>query len=570
MAIRVISGNSVLQEAFEFSARKNAERRRKLLRESQGDDSEVRKTDDIIKGTATASSFEKFEKAVKLLNRRLEEEGKPKVLCKASKRRYEKLGKLLPKLVTKDSPYYSYYVEVVDYEISSGIGSYLEDSGYEVVAVVDHKENIIHNISNYPGVEKFRNRTDCDFCHKPRYRITTFILRDLKTDELTQIGSNCVKAFTGIDPKTLLKEVDVVYHELKNLEELEAIPEGEGWGGLIPSNDIQPSTRTAIRNIILIINRWGFVPQSKEDVIAGVIPTKSKAIDSFIPPPKGMPEKGFFNKYEITDEEIEQAEKYVDDVLDWMKNLYVGDDDFKGNLKQMAQNKFVTNKSIGYLCAGVNLYFRSKKFEEDTKEEGQEFYGNVGERVELKSLDVLSIRGYDNAYGGGFVITMKDPQQRLFVWFCSTNNHPGIGDKVDLVGTIKDHKEFRGKKQTYLSRCKIVKTIEKPKEEAYFPWRSPEAYRLHLNDEILDKIAKNVDELYITKCKGDQDKINNLAFIKKAAFIKYKSRVKQKILHMKEDDLTLNKVETIIDYYKEGIGEFIEDEIEHGYKQATN
>jgi hypothetical protein len=47
----------------------------------------------------------------------------------------------------------------------------------------------------------------------------------------------------------------------------------------------------------------------------------------------------------------------------------------------------------------------------------------------------------------------------VLTWFCSGKGiDPDIevGDEVLLTGTVKDHKEYNGVKQTYLNRC-IVK-----------------------------------------------------------------------------------------------------------------
>ena len=36
-------------------------------------------------------------------------------------------------------------------------------------------------------------------------------------------------------------------------------------------------------------------------------------------------------------------------------------------------------------------------------------------------------------------------------WFCPTE-----GDRITLKGTVKAHEEYKGEKQTVLTRCKIV------------------------------------------------------------------------------------------------------------------
>ena len=41
------------------------------------------------------------------------------------------------------------------------------------------------------------------------------------------------------------------------------------------------------------------------------------------------------------------------------------------------------------------------------------------------------------------------------VWITTSDKNIHIGDTILLTGTIKDYKEYKGIKQTYLSRCII-------------------------------------------------------------------------------------------------------------------
>ena len=88
-----------------------------------------------------------------------------------------------------------------------------------------------------------------------------------------------------------------------------------------------------------------------------------------------------------------------------------------------------------------------------------EYLGEEKER--LRDLEVIffDARPIETAYGMSIVYTFKQ-NENVLVWFCSGKGLDSSiheGDKVLLTGTVKTHKEYNGEKQTYVSRCKVVK-----------------------------------------------------------------------------------------------------------------
>jgi hypothetical protein len=57
---------------------------------------------------------------------------------------------------------------------------------------------------------------------------------------------------------------------------------------------------------------------------------------------------------------------------------------------------------------------------------------------------------------------MTDDVGNRFTWF-SSSSVLEINTKVILKGTIKEHKEFKGQKQTVLSRCQELDEMPAPK-----------------------------------------------------------------------------------------------------------
>ena len=87
-----------------------------------------------------------------------------------------------------------------------------------------------------------------------------------------------------------------------------------------------------------------------------------------------------------------------------------------------------------------------------------EFIGEVKQRLRDMVVTYIGCRAIDTFYGTSLLYTFK-LDDNVLTWFCSGKGiDPEIeeGDIVLLTGTVKDHKEYNGIKQTYLTRC-IVK-----------------------------------------------------------------------------------------------------------------
>lgn len=78
-----------------------------------------------------------------------------------------------------------------------------------------------------------------------------------------------------------------------------------------------------------------------------------------------------------------------------------------------------------------------------------------GDKVKKLEVTVSRINGYENQWGYSNIYTFVDKDERICVWFTAKYLDVKEGDKVIISGTIKDRKEFRGEKQTILTRCRV-------------------------------------------------------------------------------------------------------------------
>jgi len=85
-----------------------------------------------------------------------------------------------------------------------------------------------------------------------------------------------------------------------------------------------------------------------------------------------------------------------------------------------------------------------------------EWVGEVKERRELE-VEVLGVYGTDGVYGHTDIVKMKDLDGNLFTWFASDYTDLERGDRLSITGTVKKHDEYKGTKQTVITRCRYEK-----------------------------------------------------------------------------------------------------------------
>ena len=131
-------------------------------------------------------------------------------------------------------------------------------------------------------------------------------------------------------------------------------------------------------------------------------------------------------------EEFYVATVAFDDIFDW--NPYTKRFSIKEGASKVAE------------AAQISVLPESKS----------EYIGEVKDRLRDMKVTLTGARTMDGYYGTTTIYTF-DFNDNILVWMTSTSQDIEVGDEVLLTGTVKQHKEFRGVKQTQLSRCKITK-----------------------------------------------------------------------------------------------------------------
>lgn len=87
-----------------------------------------------------------------------------------------------------------------------------------------------------------------------------------------------------------------------------------------------------------------------------------------------------------------------------------------------------------------------------------QFVGSVGDRLTVSAMliSVFFYKTHFSYYGEThYIYKFADENGNVFVWKTSSFQDLTENDKYTLTGTVKEHSEYKGEKQTMLIRCRI-------------------------------------------------------------------------------------------------------------------
>ena len=102
----------------------------------------------------------------------------------------------------------------------------------------------------------------------------------------------------------------------------------------------------------------------------------------------------------------------------------------------------------------------ARKAEEEARKAVSQYMGQVGEKLNIKAtfehmawFERRSFAGY--GMETVYIYNFRDADGNLLIWKTTGGQKLQDGEIVNLTGTVKEHTEYRGEKQTILTRCRI-------------------------------------------------------------------------------------------------------------------
>ena len=325
---------------------------------------------------------------------------------------------------------------------------------WEFIATIQHMDpvNLIGSYRpEYPIPEHYyTSKPVCEHCNSLRNRKDTYLIRNVVTGEWKQVGKSCLKDFTnGLSAEAIARYISW----------FEELIQGE-----TPDNEPKShykSTLEAVMVAVEAVRRFGYKKTQDElgsrnfDSTARTVFTVMYQVN---PEYQLLKDQGF----NWCTPEVESRAK---EILSWIRSLNPEIGSYMSNLKAACGSEYCEQRNFGLIASSVAAYSREieKKQREAARQQTEaqsNWVGSVGERVEIKDASLKLITSWDTDFGYTYLYKIIDSNGSIFTWktgkWLGNSECVPEGAKISLKGTVKGHNEFRGAKQTELTRCKVV------------------------------------------------------------------------------------------------------------------
>ena len=342
---------------------------------------------------------------------------------------------------------------LVDVEISGESPSY---SGWHFLAAVDTVQtsdgaDFVLRLS--PGIDEsgvdrsILKPGYCAHCKVVRpNRKYTYLVRNTKTGETVQVGSTCIKDFTGWQGRPVFISVDDVKRDL------------DGFLGGLASAGAAYAPETVVAAAWAAKQVYGWFPASTD---LGT-PTRERVSAYLYGHDKAAQEiQGALSP------EIQTATEKAEEIIAALLNNLEGDGDYTTNLRVALRADHVAPKHMGLVVSAVAVYDQmiskhTRKPAGRSQKPNSQYFGAVGEKITLAGRVVRLVAteshyGYAPSTSMLVIVEAGTAVAKMFTsaaWAFDVEE----GDEVTITGTIKDHEEYQGTKQTVLTRPKRIDT----------------------------------------------------------------------------------------------------------------
>jgi len=274
----------------------------------------------------------------------------------------------------------------------------------------------------------------CDHCGTKRDRRVTYMVLH-ESGETRQVGSKCLKEYTGIDPNACAIWAQVTDCE----DDFQCDPSYVSCFREIRSYDVIDVLALAVD----AVKKWGYVRSDDRNA------TRDRVAEAF-------------DKNETPSNEAKQKAAVV---LEWLKGLAVtGGTGCEYDVAPIAKQGFCAARHFGRICYCPVAYDRAmermarekaREAEKTAQRASSGFVGEIGQKVSFKAATAVLVTSWENQFGTTFLYKMTDETGNVFVWYSSGSREELVGGAT-VKGTVKDHKEYDGVKQTVLTRCRVA------------------------------------------------------------------------------------------------------------------
>ena len=340
------------------------------------------------------------------------------------------------------------------------IGNPPQIAGWQFIGSIEPHDsaNLIKVIKGETYPENYRTHGNyCEHCKSTRKRKMLYLVKNTETGEFKAVGKTCLKDFTGHNNPEAYASLLEMYLDSSWLDEFAGIPEGSGLTKQYDLEEYLTYISACIRD-----SGWMSRTKAQEEEKQA---TADYAVNVLTASPI---ERKRYEYPEPSDQDRELAQKSII----WAKEIETTND-YLNNINIIALDEFTSYKNMGFAASIVSSFTRhiEREIEKEIKATAKKqelisnYIGTIGEKIQTELTYVNSF-SFETQWGDSHIHKFLDAEGNIFIWKSSKGignydkagnySRPEQGQLVKIKGTIKDHSEYAGAKQTILTRCKIA------------------------------------------------------------------------------------------------------------------
>lgn len=389
--------------------------------------------------------FENIEKKLKRIERKCAKCGNPFI--------FNVVGTEIREVINEQTQVKSCYkFIIVEVEGTAKIDD------YECVAVLENHVfgNVIRRINTEIEIPERFLHTDniCEHCNSKRLRNELYIIHNIKTNEFKQVGSSCLLLYTGgLNAEYVASYIDGI----TELEEFNGFV-GNGAKYYISVNEV-------VEYATEIIDKMGYFNSNSNLSTKYLVGAMTNRVSNLIKRIEDVNKMLKNNKFDISFSEAdfhkENTKETTEKIIEYYLKLE-NNSEFINNVQVILKDGYVSWENIGFLCYLPEGYFKHiqkeiKRVEQIKIDEKSNHFGDVNKRYkDINIYEIEILTSYYSAYGTIYIYKIVLETGDILIW--KTSNYiDDFKTKKNITFTVKAHGEFKGIKQTEVTRCKLNK-----------------------------------------------------------------------------------------------------------------
>lgn len=329
---------------------------------------------------------------------------------------------------------------------------------WDFIATIEHsagKQNIIRFV---PGGSDVRVRDfaladshECDFCNQKMRRNNTYVVRHAHDNTLRRVGGTCLQKHIGDAARKLANFSFSMEDLIGDFVEEDIGYEGGSGYRAETATDVNETLTVAV----MTINQFGFVRSSGYEDGSG-LPT-ARIVRAALFGYDHREWRGFEAFFESLKTPPDSVKEEVAAILQWFHDLPEDrkDGDYMMSLESIINADYVNGRGVGLLASLPVAYYRDRNdARERAMRKPSNWVGEKGEKIPETAVKVFYANVLEGNFGPYQLVKMVDDAGNVYTWFNTGKVRVELDSNISIVGTVKDHDEYKGVKQTVLTRVK--------------------------------------------------------------------------------------------------------------------